>query len=545
MPFVLRFAAAVHADGQNPTPVGSLGLDDEQGKGMTSGIPVEDWIAHHARFSPGAEAVHDLASGRRFTYAQFDERITRAALWLARDFGVRRGDRVAVLCMNDTDVFELQFACRRLGAIFLPLNWRLAVPELEFIAKDAGPVVLIHGVEFADAALQVARLAGVSHTADLANGKPSAYEAGIASALTTGKGGTLDPPALDLADIWTIMYTSGTTGRPKGAQITYQMCVFNAVQCAMTIGLTANTRNLVLLPTFHTGGLNVYANPTFHTGGCNVVMRSFDPGLFLRLLSDRALGLTHLLGVPTNFLMLAQEPGFAAADFSHIACIGVGGAAAPLALIEEYGRKGIKLQQGWGMTETGPLGLLLSGEMALAKVGSSGLPPLYVRLKICDPDGTEVKQGETGELMIRGPTVTPGYWNRPEANATSFTADGWFHTGDAARQDEDGYYYIVDRWKDMFISGGENVYPVEVENVIYQLDGVLENAVVGVPHEKWGEVGRAFVVLKAGANLDEAAVIEHCGGQLARYKVPKEVRFIDGLPHNATGKVLKHQLPRT
>jgi fatty-acyl-CoA synthase len=545
MPFVLRFAAAVHADGQNPTPVGSLGLDDEQGKGMTSGIPVEDWIAHHARFSPGAEAVHDLASGRRFTYAQFDERITRAALWLARDFGVRRGDRVAVLCMNDTDVFELQFACRRLGAIFLPLNWRLAVPELEFIAKDAGPVVLIHGVEFADAALQVARLAGVSHTADLANGKPSAYEAGIASALTTGKGGTLDPPALDLADIWTIMYTSGTTGRPKGAQITYQMCVFNAVQCAMTIGLTANTRNLVLLPTFHTGGLNVYANPTFHTGGCNVVMRSFDPGLFLRLLSDRALGLTHLLGVPTNFLMLAQEPGFAAADFSHIACIGVGGAAAPLALIEEYGRKGIKLQQGWGMTETGPLGLLLSGEMALAKVGSSGLPPLYVRLKICDPDGTEVKQGETGELMIRGPTVTPGYWNRPEANATSFTADGWFHTGDAARQDEDGYYYIVDRWKDMFISGGENVYPVEVENVIYQLDGVLENAVVGVPHEKWGEVGRAFVVLKAGANLDEAAVLEHCGSQLARYKVPKEVRFIDGLPHNATGKVLKHQLPRT
>ena len=180
----------------------------------------------------GAEAVHDLASGRRFTYAQFDERVTRAALWLATAFGVTRGDRVAVLSMNDTDVFELQFACRRLGAIFLPLNWRLAVPELEFIAKDASPVVLIHGVEFADAAREVARLAGVPHTADLANGKPSDYEAGIAAA-----NGALDPPALDLADIWTIMYTSGTTGRPKGAQITYQMCVFNGIQCAMTIGL--------------------------------------------------------------------------------------------------------------------------------------------------------------------------------------------------------------------------------------------------------------------------------------------------------------------
>jgi fatty-acyl-CoA synthase len=411
---------------------------------------------------------------------------------------------------------------------------------LEFICKDANPVVLIHGDEFAEAAHQVARLSGIPHLANLANGKQSAYEAGLAAA-----SGSLEPPALDLGEIWTIMYTSGTTGRPKGAQITYQMCVFNAIQCAMTMALTAQSRNLVFLPTFHTGGLNVYANPTFHTGGCNIVMRSFDPALFLRLLTDRELHVTHLLGVPTNFLMLAQEPGFATADFSHIVCIGVGGAAAPLALLEAYGRKGIKLQQGWGMTETGPLGLMLSGEMALAKVGSSGLPPLYVRLKICDPQGRPVAPGETGELMIKGPTVTPGYWNRPEANRTSFTADGWFHTGDAARQDADGYYYIVDRWKDMYISGGENVYPAEVENVIFQLDGVLENAVVGIPHEKWGEVGRAFVVLKQGANLDEAAVIEHCGSQLARFKVPKEVRFLGELPHNATGKVLKHQLPKT
>jgi fatty-acyl-CoA synthase len=511
---------------------------------MLSGIPAEDWIAHHARFAPQAEAAHDLASGRRFTYGQFDERITRAALWLAHAFGVKRGDRVAVLSMNDSDVFELQFACRRLGAIFLPLNWRLAVPELEFIIRDSGPVVLIHGVEFADAAVAVAREVGIAHTADLANGAPSAYEAGLAAALSMA-GGTLDPPALDLGDVWTLMYTSGTTGRPKGAQITYQMCLFNSIHCGMSVGLTPRSKNLVVLPTFHTGGLNVYANPTFHTGGCNVVMRSFDPAQLLQLMTDRVLGLTHVLGVPTHFLMLAQEPGFAAADFGHIASIGIGGASAPLALLEAYGRKGIGLQQCWGMTETGPIGLMLSAAVALDKIGSSGRPPLYVRLKICDPDGNDVKVGETGELMIRGPNVTPGYWNRPEASQAAFTADGWFHTGDAARQDEDGYYYIVDRWKDMFISGGENVYPVEVENVIYQLDGVLENAVVGIAHEKWGEVGRAFVVLKAGANLDEAAVIEHCGSQLARYKVPKEVHFIEGLPHNATGKILKHQLPRS
>ncbi len=507
---------------------------------MASGIAAEDWITHHARFTPWAPAAQDLSSGRSFTYAQFDERVSRAALWLKSAFGIGAGERVAVLSHNDTDVFELQFACRRLGAIFLPLNWRLAVPELEFICKDATPKVIVHGVEFAAEAASVAKLAGVGHTATLANGRASDYEAGIAAA-----DGRLDPPMADLDDVWTIMYTSGTTGRPKGAQITYRMCVFNAIHCAMTVALTGQSKNLVFLPTFHTGGLNVYANPTFHTGGCNVVMRSFDPKLFLELLCDKSLGITHLLGVPTNFLMMAQEPGFAAADLSHIVCIGVGGAAAPLSLIEAYGAKGIKLQQGWGMTETGPLGLLLSGEKALEKVGSSGLPPLYVRLRICDPQGNEVKPGETGELLIKGPTVTPGYWNRAEANAQVFTPDGWFHTGDAARQDEDGYYYIVDRWKDMFISGGENVYPAEVENVIFQLDGVLENAVVGIPHEKWGEVGRAFVVLKPGSNLDEAAILGHCGGQLARYKVPKDVRFMEELPHNATGKVLKHQLPKS
>jgi len=507
---------------------------------MASGIAAEDWIAHHARFTPWAPAAQDLASGRRFTYAQFDDRVSRAALWLKSAFGIGAGERVAVLSHNDTDVFELQFACRRLGAIFLPLNWRLAVPELEFICKDATPKVIVHGVEFTAEAASVAKLAGVPHVATLANGRSSDYEAGMASAE-----GELDPPMLDLDDVWTIMYTSGTTGRPKGAQITHRMCVFNAIHCSMTVALTARSKNLVFLPTFHTGGLNVYANPTFHTGGCNVVMRSFDPKLFLELLCDKTLGITHLLGVPTNFLMMAQEPGFAAADLSHIVCIGVGGAAAPLSLIEAYGAKGIKLQQGWGMTETGPLGLLLSGEKALEKVGSSGLPPLYVRLRICDPQGNEVKPGETGELLIKGPTVTPGYWNRAEANAQVFTADGWFHTGDAARQDADGYYYIVDRWKDMFISGGENVYPAEVENVIFQLDGVLENAVVGIPHEKWGEVGRAYVVLKPGSNLDEAAILGHCGSQLARYKVPKDVRFMDELPHNATGKVLKHQLPKS
>ncbi len=501
-------------------------------------IAANDWIAHHARVSPHREAIYDLASGRRFSYAQFDERITRLALYL-QSLGIAEGDRVAVLSHNDPDVFEIQFASARLGAIFLPLNWRLAVPELEFICNDATPKVLVYGIEFAGEAVEVARLSNVPHTIDIANGGDSAYESGIAAA-----SGELAPRTNLMSDVWTVMYTSGTTGRPKGAMITYAMCVFNAIHCTMAVELTQQSKNLIFLPTFHTAGLNVYANPIFHIGGTNVVMRVFDPDEFCALLSDKSIFITHALGVPTNFLMLVQTPGFADADFSNLVCLGIGGAAAPLALIEKFGDKGVMLQQLWGMTETGPLGLLLSTDKALEKVGSSGLPPLYTELRIVDDDGSATPRGETGELLIRGPNVLPGYWNRPELNKEIFTEDGFFHTGDAARQDSDGYYYIVDRYKDMFISGGENVYPVEVENVIFQLDGVLENAVIGVPNDKWGEVGRAYVVLKEGANLDDNAIIDHCQSQLARYKVPREVRMMDELPHNATGKVLKHELPR-
>ncbi len=502
-------------------------------------IAAEDWIRHHARFTPDKLALADLASDRHFTYAEFDARITRAALFLRDGLGVGNNDRVAILCHNDSDVFEIQFACRRVGAIFMPLNWRLAVPELEYICNDGGPKVLFHGVEFASQAAEIQQLCTIPLCVGLNNGGDSGYEAGLMAA-----GGEIIAADKELTDVWTIMYTSGTTGRPKGAMMTYRMAVFNAMQCAMTMSLTEASKNLVFLPTFHTGGLNVFANPVFHTGGTSVVLREFDPAYFLQLLSDKELHLTHMFGVPTNFLMMAQEPGFAEADLSHLECLGIGGAAAPLALIEKFGAKGIKLQQGWGMTETGPLGLMLSGDQALARIGSSGLPPMYVSLKISDDTGAEVAQGDAGELMIKGPTVTPGYWNREDERDQFFTADGWFHTGDVARQDEDGYYYIVDRTKDMFISGGENVYPAEIENVIFEMDGVMENAVIGVPDQKWGEVGRACVVLKRGSNLDESAVIEHCQGQLARYKVPKQVRFMDELPHNATGKVLKHELSR-
>jgi fatty-acyl-CoA synthase len=501
---------------------------------MPSGIPAADWISHHARYTPSAEAAHDLNSGRRFTYAQFDERITRAALWLNRAFAIGTGDRVAVLSLNDTDVFELQFACHRLGAIFLPLNWRLAVPELQFVCRDAAPKVIVYGVEFGEQARQLDL-----PRAAMANGQPSEYESGLALA-----DGNVSAPPLDLDDVWILMYTSGTSGQSKGAQITYRMCVFNAIHCGMMVGLTSRSRNLVVLPVYFTGGLNIYANPTFHVGGANVVMRTFDAAEFLKLLADKNLGLTHLMGTPANFTMMAQESGFATANLSHLEAVGIGGSPALPALIEAYGAKGIRLRLGWGMTETGPLGLLLSSEMALTKIGSSGLPPLYVQLKICDADGREVKRGETGELLIKGPNVMPGYWNLKEVNRRVFTTDGWFKTGDAARQDEDGYYFIVDRWEDIFVSNGQRVYPVEVENVIAQLGEVLEIAVAGIATGKGDRIGRAFVVLKSGHQIDEHAIINHCRSRLAPHKVPADVRFLAALPRNGAGKVVKRQLPQ-
>jgi len=502
-------------------------------------IEARDWIAHHALAAPQREALHDLESGRRFNYLEMDRRVTRAALYLRDGLGVRAGDRVGVLCHNDSDVFEIQFACLRLGAIFLPLNWRLSIPELEFICGDAAPAALLYGTEFADAANRLVQLCGIAAKAALNNGKDSDYEAGLA-----GAGGSLDAQAPTLADTWTILYTSGTSGRPKGALITYSMAHFNAVDCAIAGDLTSRSKNLVLLPTFHTGGLNVWANPLFQAGGCNVVMRNFDPGLLLRILADRALCITHTLGVPTNFLMMAQEAGFAETNLSHLLCLCVGGAAAPESLIRRYDAVGVQLRAMYGMTEIGPLGLSLASERRLEKIGSSGLPTLHTQMKICDKDGSPTARGEVGELMIRGPSVTPGYWNKPAESAAAFDAEGWFHTGDAARQDSEGFYFIVDRWKDMFISGGENVYPVEIENAIYKLKGVLEAAVIGIADEKWGEVGRAYVVAQGGAQVDENAVVEHCRSLLARFKVPKQVRIVDELPHNATGKILKHQLPR-
>ena len=500
-------------------------------------VKAYDWLAHHARYSPDRTAAIDLHTGGQFSYVQFSARVGRLARYLRDGLGVERGDRIGILAPNTTDHFELQFACGRLGAVFLPLNWRLTVPELEFIVNDAGPKVFIYDDEFAEAAAELKARCGIAHLIDInGDNRPSAYETGIAEAA-----GEVDPVDVTHDDLSTIMYTSGTTGLPKGAMITHGMTFWNAVNLGPPALVTPRTVHLSVLPLFHTGGLNCYSNPVFHGGGTVAVMRSFDPGRALALLVDKAIGFTHFFGVPANYQFMAQQPEFDDTDLSRVQAAGIGGAPSPAALLETWAARGIALQQGYGMTETSPTVTVLDAEFAVEKVGSAGKPALHAEVKLVREDGSEAAPGEVGELWARGPNITPGYWNRPDATAESIT-DGWLHTGDAATIDEDGFYYIVDRWKDMYISGGENVYPAEVENVIYQLPDIAEAAVLGLPDEKWGEVGCVVAVLKPGGELTEREIIAHCGERLARFKQPRSVVFVEALPRNATGKVLKREL---
>jgi fatty-acyl-CoA synthase len=499
-------------------------------------VPVRyyDWIAHFGRRTPGKIAVVDLASQRRLSYAEFDARISRLATHLREKLGVISGERVAVLALNTTDTLEVQFACFRLGAVFLPLNNRLTVPELQFIVGDASPTVMIHDHDLAEVALTVAKLCNVASA--LRFGPGGSYEAAIAASKPLDR---CEEVTLD--DISTIMYTSGTTGLPKGAIITHGMTFWNCVNLGGPAYISPSTVLLTVLPLFHTGGLNCYTNPVLHAGGTVLIMRAFDPGVALQLISDAASGINQFFGVPSIYQFMAQHPAFASADFSRLAIGGVGGAPMPVPLLKVWEERGVALQQGYGMTETSPAVLTLDKEDAVRKAGSSGKPVLHTEVRIVRPDGSDADVGELGELWVRGPNVTPGYWNRPDANASSFT-DGWLHTGDATRVDAEGFYYIVDRWKDMYISGGENVYPAEVENVLHQIPAIAEAAVIGIPNEQWGEVGMAIVAVRPGHTLAAEEIHAHCAANLARFKCPRLIRFVDVLPRNATGKIHKPTL---
>jgi fatty-acyl-CoA synthase len=493
-----------------------------------------DWIAHFGRRTPDKLAVVDLGSGRQFSYAEFDARISRLAAHLRDQRRIANGDRVAVLAMNTSDMLEVQFACGRIGAVFLPLNPRFTIPELQFIVGDATPKVIIHGAEFQDNALAVAKLCAIESM--LLLGAGGSYEAAIVASEPLEKAETVT-----LDEISMIMYTSGTTGQPKGAIITHGMTLWNCVNVNGPGHISPSSVLLTVLPMFHIGGLNCCTNPVLHAGGTVLIMRAFDPALTLELISDPARCINLFMGVPLMYWSMAKHSAFAGADFSRLVNGSVAGAPMPVPLLKVWEQRGAVLQQCYGMTETSPAVLMLAREDAVRKAGSCGKPVLHTEVRIVRPDGIDAGVGEIGELWVRGPNVTPGYWNRPDANVCSFT-DGWLHTGDAARIDVEGFYFIVDRLKDMYIFGGENVYPAQVENVFQQLDAIAEVAVIGVPSARWGEVGMAIITVKPEHSITPAEIRAHCKANLARYKWPRLIRFIDALPRNAIGKIHKPTL---
>jgi fatty-acyl-CoA synthase len=495
---------------------------------------VFDWLAYFAEHDPGRLAAVDLATQRWLTYAQFDGRATRLATALRERYGVEHGDRVAFLAQNGTDHFECMFACWKLGAIFVPLNWRLSPRETAAILEHCEPRVVLHDAEFAP-------LLSLAHAPALAR-VPGHAACGYEQLIAAHEPGVAMED-VDFDTINMLLYTSGTTGRPKGVIYTHRMTNNIVVHAALHARIRAGTRTLTYSPLFHAAGLNALAMPSFHYGGAVLVMRTFEPGECLRMLTDPVLQVTHTIGVPTTYQLMSERPEFATATFPTLEVAGVGAAPVPLQLLETWAAKGLVLSQSFGMTEVFSVSFT-PPEKAREQIGSAGHPLMHVHVQVGDEQGLELPRNRVGEIQVRGPGVTPGYWHDPEATAAAFTANGWFRTGDAGRMTEQGTIYVVDRIKDMYISGGENVYPAEIENVIDALEGVSRSAVIGVPDPKWGEVGLALVVPRPGANLEPEHVLQHCRARLARYKAPRSVRIVADLPLSPQGKVLKKELKR-
>ncbi|HEX2562349.1 MAG TPA: long-chain fatty acid--CoA ligase [Acidimicrobiales bacterium] len=495
------------------------------------------WPVRRRRLSPAHVAFVHGATRR--TYAELDDR-TRHLAGALRDLGVERGDRVAYLGPNDPTLLETLFAATALGGVFVPLNWRLTAPELTYIAADCGATVLVHAAAMTDAATAVAAgSTALRHLVEL--GPP--YD-GMATG--GGQPGGPVPAPIDatvgLDDPAVIIYTSGTTGRPKGATLSHGNITWNCVNVLVDTDLASDEVALVCAPLFHVAALNMVSLPVLMKGGTVVLTGGFDPEAALELIARH--GVTVMFGVPAMFNAMAQVSAFASADLSSLRRLLCGGAPVPLSTIRTYLDRGIPFLQGYGMTETSPGALFLGAERAADKAGSAGVASFFTDVRVVRPDGSEVEPGEKGEVVVAGPNVMRGYWDRPEATAEVMSGD-WFRSGDVAVVDGDGYVTIVDRMKDVIISGGENIYPAEVEDVIYGHPDVAECAVIGVPHGRWGEVGRAIVVRRAGTALDEDALLEHLDGRLARFKLPRSVVFTEALPRSGAGKVLKAELRKT
>jgi len=507
-----------------------------------------DLLTNRARLTPGREALLTLPEGGRYTYRELNDRANRLANWM-RSLGVEKGDRVSILAHNSIAFIDLFYGLPKIGAIFAPLNWRLVARELTYIVNDCAPKVLICSAELAGVLDEMRSDIDVAHYVAVEGAQLDGalnYEEALASASVT------EPrrPPLETDDTYAILYTSGTTGHPKGAMIPHRQILWNAINTVASWGLREDDVSPVFTPLFHAGGLFAFLTPLFYMGGRIILFRAFDLEQIFRAILDQEC--TVVLGVPTIYRMFLESPLFPEADFRHVRFFINGGASLPVDLADGWlAAKGGVFRQGYGLTEVGANCFSMTDEESVWKLGSVGKPIYHSRMRLIDPEtDQDVAVGQEGELRISGPHVCTGYWRNPEASAEALwydPADGsgpWFCTGDMARKDEDGFYYIIGRYKDMIKSGGENIYAAEVEKVFCDHPAVKEAALIGVPHERWGEVGLMVVVLEDGGEATEEALQAYCGEQLARFKIPKRVVFSDELPYSSYGKVMKAELKK-
>lgn len=499
-----------------------------------------DVLGERARLTPEKTALVVVASGERRSYRELDDAAIRCARSWQR-LGLARGERVAILAHNRPEYLEAFFAAPKTGQVLVTLGTRLTAHELAHVVRDAGVSALLYDGELAETAAALRELVEVPRwialDEPLAAGDLS-YRELVAAEEAAG----FERVPCDPEDVHCLLYTSGTTGRPKGVMIPQRMVAWNGHATVCGWQLREDDVSPVFTPLYHAGGLMAFLVPIFVIGGTIVLHRGFDAAEVWRTIE--AEGCTVVLGVPTIWKLLMEAPEFSTADLSRVRWLISGGAPLPHYVAEAYQARGVVFKQGFGMTEVGVNCFAMTPGDSRRKVGSIGRPMMFTEVRLVDGEGREVADGEVGEMLFRGPHVCRGYWNQPEATAAALDAEGWFHSGDLARRDDEGFFWVAGREKDMIISGGVNVYPAEIEAELVLHPRVEDAAVVGVPDERWGEVGVAFVVPRPGVAPTAEALAVHLGERLARYKVPREFRFLDALPRTAYGKVVKGELHR-
>ncbi len=490
-----------------------------------------DWVKRWALYRPEKLAFRDYESNRSWTWKELNVTCNHLAHQLKNHYNINKGDRIAVYSENLIEYVFLFFACVKMGVILIPFNFRLAPREIDILLADADPNLLIYQEKYRENVNELKsnrerKIKSINEISSICNHPEIQEEFSPDSPVTED-------------DYLMILYTSGTTGLPKGAIITHKMIFWNSINTSMRLDIVSNDHTLIFAPFFHTGCWNVLLTPFVHRGASQTLINGFDPDLILKLIEKEKV--TLMFGIPTMLQMMADSANFEKTDLSSMRYFIVGGAPMPVTLINTWHEKSIPIRQGYGLTEVGPNCFSLHQKDAIRKKGSIGFPNFYIEAKIINDAGNECLAEEVGELYLKSPVVTPGYWLNEDATKKTIT-DGWFHTGDIVKKDSEGYFYVVDRKKNMYISGGENVYPAEVEKFIYTNSAIKEVAIIGVSDEKWGEVGKAFVVIKDGISLTEDEFLEFCQGNLAKYKIPKYVIFLDELPKGDTGKIDRKQL---